>query len=91
LKRAVLEAPGRLVVVTDERPTAGPGQVVVEVASCGICGSDLHAFNGEHPLVIYPVTPGHEFSGRRAPAELGQLHPGARARRQAVRLHPSAE
>jgi len=83
LKRAVLEAPGRLVVVTDERPTAGPGQVVVEVASCGICGSDLHAFNGEHPLVIYPVTPGHEFSGTIAETGEG-VDPGLAGRQVCV-------
>jgi 2-desacetyl-2-hydroxyethyl bacteriochlorophyllide A dehydrogenase len=29
----------------------------------GICGSDLHAFNGNHPFIDLPVVPGHEVSG----------------------------
>lgn len=63
MKRALLEGPGILKVVQDDAPEPGAGEVLVRVAACGICGSDLHAYNGEHPLVIYPVTPGHEFSG----------------------------
>jgi (R,R)-butanediol dehydrogenase/meso-butanediol dehydrogenase/diacetyl reductase len=55
-------------------PAAVPGEVVVRVAACGICGSDLHEYlhgpvyipKGRHPLtgVEPPVTLGHEFSGR---------------------------
>jgi L-iditol 2-dehydrogenase len=41
----------------------GPGEVSIEVSYCGICGSDLHAFKGEHPFIPLPATPGHEFSG----------------------------
>jgi 6-hydroxycyclohex-1-ene-1-carbonyl-CoA dehydrogenase len=44
---------------------AGPGEVVVEVAGCGVCHTDLGFFNGDvptrHPL---PLTLGHEISGR---------------------------
>lgn len=63
MKRAVLSVPGELRVETATDPAPGPGEALVEVAACGIFGSDLHSYNGEHPLVIYPVTPGHEFSG----------------------------
>jgi 2-desacetyl-2-hydroxyethyl bacteriochlorophyllide A dehydrogenase len=63
MRRAVLGGPGDLTVVDAKEPEPRRGEVLVKVAACGICGSDLHAFNGEHPLVIYPVTPGHEFSG----------------------------
>jgi (R,R)-butanediol dehydrogenase/meso-butanediol dehydrogenase/diacetyl reductase len=55
-------------------PTAGPGEVVIAVAACGICGSDLHEYldgplyipTRPHPLtgVAPPVTLGHEFAGR---------------------------
>lgn len=42
MRSAVLRG-GRMVVRDDvDEPTAGPGQVLVEVAACGICGSDLH-------------------------------------------------
>lgn len=55
-------------------PHAGPGEVVIQVAACGICGSDLHEYlhgplyipKTPHPLtgVVPPVTLGHEFCGR---------------------------
>ncbi|MHB8896577.1 MAG: zinc-dependent alcohol dehydrogenase, partial [Candidatus Geothermincolia bacterium] len=61
--RAMLHGPGNLVLDQAPEPVPGTGDVLVEVSACGICGSDLHSFRGEHPLVIYPVTPGHEFSG----------------------------
>ncbi len=41
----------------------GPDEVQVEIAYCGICGSDVHAYKGEHPFVPVPATPGHEGSG----------------------------
>lgn len=63
MKRVLLNGPGSLSLEVDDKPGPGPGEVLIQVAACGICGSDLHAYGGEHPLVIYPVTPGHEFSG----------------------------
>lgn len=55
-------------------PTAGPGEVEIEVDACGICGSDLHEYvagpmtiPGEEPHPVTgeqtPITLGHEFSG----------------------------
>lgn len=43
----------------------GPGEVLLRVASCGICGSDVHAFRSDAGFewVRSPVTLGHEFSG----------------------------
>jgi L-iditol 2-dehydrogenase len=43
----------------------GPGQVLLGVASCGVCGSDVHAFRSDPGFewVTTPVTLGHEFSG----------------------------
>lgn len=35
----------------------------MQVAACGICGTDLHTLEGRNPLVRYPVTPGHEIVG----------------------------
>ena len=48
--------------VTDPKP--GPGEVVVEVAFCGICGSDLHRLPS--PAIAPGTVMGHEFSGRVA-------------------------
>lgn len=46
-------------------PSAGPGQVVIQNAFCGVCGTDVHIFHGEPGSadVIPPVVLGHEYSG----------------------------
>jgi (R,R)-butanediol dehydrogenase/meso-butanediol dehydrogenase/diacetyl reductase len=53
----------RLVAVECPAPEPGPGQALVEVAYCGICGSDLH-FRDVPELFPAGTVPGHEFSGR---------------------------
>lgn len=44
-------------------PTAGPGQVLVQVRACAVCRTDLHVVDGEltHPKL--PLVPGHEIVG----------------------------
>ncbi len=44
-------------------PSPGPGEVLIEVQACGICGTDVHVWHDEFPYWP-PVTLGHEFSGR---------------------------
>src|SRR5882762_8384512 len=44
-------------------PSAAPGEALIEVAWCGICGSDLHAFRGGRGIAPGHVF-GHELSGR---------------------------
>jgi len=46
-----------------EMPRAGPGQVLVKVAACGVCRTDLHLVDGDLPACRFPVTPGHEIVG----------------------------
>ena len=43
------------------RPQAG--EVLIKVAACGVCRTDLHVRDGELPMCRYPVTPGHEVVG----------------------------
>jgi (R,R)-butanediol dehydrogenase / meso-butanediol dehydrogenase / diacetyl reductase len=57
-----------LVTVERRLEQPGPGQVLLEVAYCGICGSDLH-FRDVPELFPAGTVPGHELSGRVA--ELG--------------------
>jgi alcohol dehydrogenase, propanol-preferring len=45
-------------------PTPGPGQVLIKVACCGVCRTDLHIVDGELPALNRPVVPGHEIVGR---------------------------
>lgn len=44
-------------------PEPGPGEFRVRSVAVGICGSDLHAFDGSHPFISLPVVPGHEVAG----------------------------
>ncbi len=41
----------------------GDHEVLIEVAACGVCRTDLHLLDGELPQAKYPVTPGHEIVG----------------------------
>jgi (R,R)-butanediol dehydrogenase / meso-butanediol dehydrogenase / diacetyl reductase len=53
----------RLTLAECPDPEPGPGQALIEVAYCGICGSDLH-FRDVPELFPAGTVPGHEFSGR---------------------------
>ena len=44
-------------------PHPGPGEVLVKVAYCGICHSDLSLISGAFPAALPVVTQGHEASG----------------------------
>jgi propanol-preferring alcohol dehydrogenase len=46
------------------RPRPGPGQVLIEVAACGVCRTDLHVAEGDLREGKLPVVPGHEIVGR---------------------------
>jgi 2-desacetyl-2-hydroxyethyl bacteriochlorophyllide A dehydrogenase len=61
MRAVVMSAPGEVAVTTLADPVPEPGQVVVEVAAVGLCGTDLHVLAGEHGVL--PVVPGHEVSG----------------------------
>ncbi len=45
-------------------PEPGPGQVLLDVAACAVCRTDLHVCDGDLPDVPVPVIPGHEIVGR---------------------------
>jgi uncharacterized zinc-type alcohol dehydrogenase-like protein len=47
-----------------ERRDPGPNDVVVEIAYCGICHSDIHQVRNEWGNSMYPMVPGHEIVGR---------------------------
>jgi propanol-preferring alcohol dehydrogenase len=51
-------------VVERDIPTAGPGQVRIEVEACGICHSDALVRAAALPGIMLPRIPGHEIAGR---------------------------
>lgn len=63
MKQVVMTAPGCIEIREVPPPAADVGQVLVRVRRIGVCGSDVHVFNGRHPYTRYPVIQGHEFSG----------------------------
>jgi 2-desacetyl-2-hydroxyethyl bacteriochlorophyllide A dehydrogenase len=69
VKAIVIERPGEFSLVDAPDPRPGPGEVLVRVRACGVCGTDLHIADGEFAPTPYPIIPGHEFSGEVA--ELG--------------------
>jgi len=59
-----IDAPGTpLRRVERPLPNAGPNELLVEVAACGVCRTDLHVLDGEI-AAHYPIVPGHEIVGR---------------------------
>jgi len=62
MKAAVITGVGQAEVSQVPDPTPGPREVVVRVAACGICGTDLHILQGEFAPTL-PIVPGHEFAG----------------------------
>src|SRR5438034_9439108 len=44
-------------------PTPSPDEVLIRVAACGICGSDVHGYDGSSGRRIPPIIMGHEAAG----------------------------
>jgi len=63
MKAAVLAAPGHFEIRDLRVPEIGKDEVLVRVTRCGICGTDLHIFNGHYAIENLPMVPGHEFTG----------------------------
>jgi propanol-preferring alcohol dehydrogenase len=67
MRAMVLERP-RAALVPREREVAAPaaGEILIEIAACGVCRTDLHVVDGELPNPKLPLVPGHEIVGRVA-------------------------
>jgi len=61
-------------------PTPGPDEILVRVAACGVCRTDLHVVEGELPPIRPHVVPGHQVVGRveRAGSRARRFQPGDR-------------
>jgi len=67
-------------VVDTKKPLLGPESAIIKVASCVLCGSDVHQWDGRHPPGSYPTPFGHETAGTVVEVgdEVGNLAPGDR-------------
>lgn len=63
MKSLLLREYGHLEIAEMAQPEPGPGEVLVRVAACGICGSDVHGFDGSSGRRIPPLVMGHEAAG----------------------------
>ena len=63
MKAVVIEKPGSFQIKECPYPDPGEREVTVDVKACCVCGTDRHLLDGEFKGAVYPLVPGHEFSG----------------------------
>jgi 2-desacetyl-2-hydroxyethyl bacteriochlorophyllide A dehydrogenase len=62
MKVLVCTEPGNLSYTIKETPQLQPGYTLLKIKRIGICGTDLHAFDGTQPYFTYPRVLGHELA-----------------------------
>ena len=63
MKAALIRRPYSLDIVDVDVPSVKPGEALVKVHACGVCGTDIHIYEGVMPWARLPLIPGHELSG----------------------------
>jgi propanol-preferring alcohol dehydrogenase len=64
MRAMLLEKPGfPLQLVNREKPAPAEQEILVRVAVCGVCRTDLHVLDGELEQTEYPIVPGHQVVG----------------------------
>jgi L-iditol 2-dehydrogenase len=63
MQAMALTAYKKLELISHPEPTAGPDEVLIRVGACGICGSDVHGYDGSTGRRIPPIIMGHEAAG----------------------------
>lgn len=63
MKTIICEKPFKLKLKKADPPAGASGRALVRVKRIGICGTDLHAFEGNQPFFTYPRILGHELAG----------------------------
>ena len=92
MKSAVFYGQHDLRVEQREMPAPGPGEVQIQVKACGICGTDVHIYEGDKGAAeVHPPTIlGHEFSGvvTATGSDVEQFRAGDRVCIDPVRPYP---
>jgi L-iditol 2-dehydrogenase len=71
MKSLLLSAYNHLEIADFPAPEPGPDEVLVRVEACGICGSDVHGYDGSSGRRIPPIVMGHEAAGTVAAVGAG--------------------
>ncbi|MCA9258358.1 MAG: galactitol-1-phosphate 5-dehydrogenase [Planctomycetales bacterium] len=92
MKALLLTAPSRLEIADVPCPDVGPHDVQVRVAACGICGSDVHGYDGSSGRRIPPLVMGHEAAGvvERVGTEVKRFVPGDRVTFDSMFSNPAS-
>ncbi len=79
MKIAIIERENQIAIHDRPVPKPMPEQILLRISRCGICGSDLAAFNGSGHKAL-PYSPGHEFCGTvdRIGGQVTGFQPGDR-------------
>jgi L-iditol 2-dehydrogenase len=71
MKALLLSKYKHLEIADLPKPAAGLGEILVRVAACGVCGSDIHGYDGSSGRRIPPIVMGHEAAGTIAAVGAG--------------------
>lgn len=63
--------PGHFEYISRPVPEPAPGRTLLKVRRVGVCGTDIHAFQGTQPFFTYPRVLGHELSGTIVATDAG--------------------
>ena len=63
MRAVFVDEPHSYDLVNLPEPDPGPDEVLVKVKACSFCGSDIHLMEGNMPGAVYPLIPGHEWTG----------------------------
>lgn len=80
MKQVVLSAPKKFEIKEVPTPQITADQVLIKIHAVGVCGSDIHAYYGEHPFIHCPIVLGHEATGEvvKTGGNVTQVKPGDR-------------
>jgi len=71
MKSLLLSEYNHLEIAESPAPEVNSGEVLIRVAACGICGSDVHGYDGSSGRRIPPIVMGHEAAGTVAAVDAG--------------------
>lgn len=76
MKTLICTAPGQLEYKEADKPEVGKGFSLLRIKRIGVCGTDLHAFEGTQPYFNYPRILGHELSAEFVEGDAEGFTPG---------------
>jgi 2-desacetyl-2-hydroxyethyl bacteriochlorophyllide A dehydrogenase len=79
MKSLIISEPGKMALADVARPEPKGDELLIRLGASGICGTDVHIYNGGF-TASYPVVPGHEFAGEAVAVgpDCKRFAPGAR-------------